>query len=616
MTRQTRFVMVIAAIIALLGLSVVNHVQASEHQWTSLDGPYWANGIDVAYGTSGNFQDWHRYLIGTDGTTKKLFRWRETDSKWVESMPLAPANKLISYKNAGSGHVAVCSAFDDDIYLTDDGGVEWRNLEFPEAFNNSFSSIEIINIDQSPGNTIFVGCETDGSLATTYYTTNAGTNWAKLGGDQGVDPIYGLHVYDIETIGQTDLTAGTNDGLYKHAIGGYGDSWQLVAFSGYDVIALETVDLQNDEQMAAVKIGEDNYKLYYTDDGWASQQEVLINGQSINKEVNDMAGIYWNDPLYAPKSFYLAASDGLFLLTFKGNLQDIVLYDLGSDPAFGYAPIQYDNNFKSVDYYLYTEGSQIHAKVLVSTPFNVYEVHEIRNTGTILDTYSVDFVEVVTGTYMCNITSIRLPRNSQSDKQIIAVSNKGLIKKGTTTEWFLTGLSYLSDGTNFDHVDVATDFEGTSNHDFILATFKNGAGGEVIRSSDGGATWTDVTPQGNNGMVAVDLERGTNNYAYGVDEHVLWVSSDGGLTWDDNDTVYPNTTFRDIAAGDIQWGSSNIEAFAGGEGQVKVYKYDYDEIPPAWIAFDDGLGGNIKVRGISSHFGGSMIYAATDDGVY
>lgn len=586
---------------------------SSEYQWKSLDGPYWANGIDVAVGDN-TIQPGNRYLIGSDNTNTNIYSWVELDSKWDNEYPANGAKKVISYKDNDNGRFAFAAVYEGQILQTIDGGVNWSAVG--AAVNSKYTSIEIINQESvSPtAATVFVGCEPSGNDATAYYSLDAGGTWSRLGGDQGVDPIYGLHIYDIETIGQANITAGTDNGLYKHAVGNYGADWQPVAFSGYEVIALETVDLQDDEQMASVKLGEDNYKLYYTDDGWSSQQEVLINGQSINKEVNDMAGIYWNDPLYEPKSFYLATSEGLFLLTFEyfnGQIQNEVLYDLGDNEEFEYPPINYDRNFKSVDYYTYTEGSQIHAKVLASTPFNVYDVHEVRNTGTILDTYSVDFTEVVSGTYKCNIASVRLPRNSQSDKQIIAVSNKGLIKKGTATEWFLTGLSFLSDGTDFTHVDVATDFEGTADHDFILASFKNGTSGEVIRSSDGGATWTDVTPEGNNGMVAVDF-CADYNYAFSADEHVLWVSSDGGITWDDNDTEYPNTTFMDIMSIDVI-----LTAYACGMGDEKIYEYSY--YGQDWFERpQDGLETVNEISEISNVWssGGTYLYLATDEGIY
>ena len=47
MARQFGYVMLISMIYALF---IIVGASNEQHQWTSLDGPYWANGIDVAVG--------------------------------------------------------------------------------------------------------------------------------------------------------------------------------------------------------------------------------------------------------------------------------------------------------------------------------------------------------------------------------------------------------------------------------------------------------------------------------------------------------------------------------------------------------------------------------------
>ena len=401
----------------------------AQHQWTSLDGPYWANGIDVAYGMSGNGQAWHRYLAGTDESTTKLFRWREADSKWLEWNPLPGANKLISYKNGGSGNYAVCSAYNDDIRVTDDGGVDWQRKFFPEQLNRHFSSVEISSFYGGTGQYIFVGCEDNGSMASTYYSDDGGTTWDKLGDPEG-DPLDGKYVYDIETIADNSIVAGAEDGLYRRDFGEQFDpesDWTRIAFADDAVKALETVDLQDDEQMAAV-VTDQGDRLFYTDDGWDTFQMIWIDHLPFDKEVHDIAGISWDYP-GDPKSFYLATSDGVYLLKFEGNLQNIELIDLKDDPDFGYSPMQYDKNFNSVDYFFYEEGNYKHAKILASTPYNVYEIHETRDITVILDIFLVEISEIVTGTYICNVVGVSFPENTQDCKKIFTVTENALVKK-------------------------------------------------------------------------------------------------------------------------------------------------------------------------------------------
>ena len=616
MTRQKSFVMIITAIITLLGLSAATHAQQSEHQWTSLDGPYWANGKDVAYGSGGLGQEWHRYMIGSDGSETRPFYWGESNQKWMRSnAPALAYNKVISYKGGDNGHIAICSEYDNDVWRSLDGGVNWNRMFFPSNFNRHFSSVEISSFYGTAGEYIFVGCEDNGSLASTYYSDDNGASWDILGDPEG-DPLDGKYVYDIETIRAYSITAGAEDGLYMRDFGGQfdpEDDWTRIAFANQAVKVLETVDLQDDEQMAAV-FDDPDWSLHYTDDGWASHQEVLIDDESFDKEVHDIAGIGWDDPA-EPKTFYLATSEGLFLLKFKGNLQDVYLYDLGNAVHFGYNPLRYDNNITSVDYYFYEEGNQKHAKILASTRYNVYEIHETRDIGLILDIFSVEFSEVVTGTYLCNVVGISFPENDLDDRQIFTVTENALIKKYDDTGWRLVSLAFTGTSDGIMGTDIVTDFSEFEKH-ILVSSQSETSGGTIMLSSDGGETWLDVTPASRPKIVGVALEPGwgflSSAYAVsGADE--IWVSEDNGLNWQDPWYEY-GVNFRGVTATD---GTYLYFAYAFGSGTGKIFGYDGN----TWERFDDGLESVTAVNqviecGDFDLFINYDLYAATTDGVY
>jgi hypothetical protein len=110
--------------------------RAADEHWQTLNGPYWANGIDVAYGTSGQNEQWFRYLIGPENGDTRVFGWPSSQGSWFYvSPPYSGANKVVSYKEDPNGNWAVFSKFEDDIYRTEDGGSFWLNLSFPPEYN-------------------------------------------------------------------------------------------------------------------------------------------------------------------------------------------------------------------------------------------------------------------------------------------------------------------------------------------------------------------------------------------------------------------------------------------------------------------------------------------------
>ena len=241
MTRHISYVMIIAGIIALFGLSIPVNAQ---HQWTSLNGPYWANGVDVAYGKGGGNQNWHRYLIGNDGDSQMLFYWDEGNSPWQAWDELSTAKKIISYKiQSGNGENALCTSHNDMIWITENGGALWEGIPGSDELPNlQFATLEI---DEGyPGTKCFVGSMNMENEASAYMGELSGNEWDW---DQiGQSGLEGYDVYDLEypTSGSGYLVAGTDYGIWRIQVGQQQD-WDLVAFEGIDIDVVEATDYHN-----------------------------------------------------------------------------------------------------------------------------------------------------------------------------------------------------------------------------------------------------------------------------------------------------------------------------------------------------------------------------------
>jgi len=373
----------------------------AQYQWTSMDGPRWVNGIDVAYGDGGRGLAWHRYLIGSNGSDIRPFYWGQGAAMWTSwsnPNPLPAANKLISYKIDGLGHIAFCSVYSDKIYETSNGGEQW--LPVPNSVyipNKHFTSIEVPNASDNAGNVVMVAAEAQQGVVSTFYTEDGGTEWQPIGANSTV----GWQVNDIEAFPEhiytPKMAIATSNGIYTKLSEGWNDPWQYGAFQGFNVPALESIDGEGTYfQMAAVEELPDNRcKLYFAGEPyppWSNPVEIKMqeSGDSFNRRVRDIAAIYWGDSCI---SCYVAADEGLFRVTFSGPSEAELMDVATICPA-----MSDDSGFTCVDY-LFKSGMDVDsAMVLAGSHHSVYEVVEVRDSKND-SVISIQAKEAVRGTY-------------------------------------------------------------------------------------------------------------------------------------------------------------------------------------------------------------------------
>jgi len=633
----------------LMAFSLCVKAHAINEYWQRLNGPYWVNAIDVAYASNYQTQAWHRYLIGTDGSDRKLFYWRANDLGWnFWNYPMPAANKIIAYKLAGYGHIAFCSAFDDRIWKTDNGGASWDWLPGSDQLpNKHFSSIEVPPSSEHAGNVVMVASRAIPNIPSTYYTENGGTNWLSIGSTSS----NGLDVYDIEAFQSytypPGMSLGTSNGIYVKNRDSWDYPWVQRNFESTPVPVVETIDQAGDIclQVAAVEEGQDGRcNLYYSGGGgdyfpnwWANPVEIRIDGNSFNRVVRDMSAVYWTSSY---TSLYVATDEGTFLLTFElSNPSVATMVDLH------YAPLLYDVNVQAVDG-RFLELSQPDADTfytLVATNYNVYEIKEARLYPGQISSLSVS--EVVAGTYLCNSTAASFPVDDPITGKIFVGTDRGLIKKfDNTLGWYLVGLGFEAGASEKAITDISFAV-GLQNNFHVMVSSESASDGRVMYSADYGSHWSNYSPSGSpivnavnldfisspqlayaagegggywsesvfeNPVDAVDLDQITDSdeaWAAGTDDYI-WLSEDNGEHW--NSTGYFSSPHFDDILSDPSADFADYVYVCGSSPKAMISKDNGN----SWSTMEEGLPEGTEVRQIARDYGAKALYAATDQGFY
>jgi photosystem II stability/assembly factor-like uncharacterized protein len=609
MTRQMSYIMIIAGIIALLGQPPAIYAQ---HQWTSLNGPFWTQGVDVAYGKGGQSQAWHRYLIGSDSNEKNLYYWSETDSPWQKWDELPGANRLISYKFADEqGNKAFCTSHNDRVWRTDDGGANWLFVPGSQDLpNKQFAALEID--EGSLGTKCFLGSTRMENEASAYQGAIIGNQWEwNQIGESGLVS-YDIHDLEYPTTGSGYLVAATDDGIWRIQPGIDYDWTQVNYFDDKDISVVEALDY-HDAIWAATEIIDGHRRLYFSpieaSPPWDIIVEIQPDAASFDKVVNDIAAIHITDLSSDYQSIYIATEEGLFLLNMEGTNQytDIAEFiDFQEDnDYFQNSPFKFDNRVLSLDYYQESNES-FSRNILVGTEYGIYLVTEIRDQD--LSIASISIKDISVGTFISKVKALSMPDNSDGNREIYTVTLEGLIKRYHDEEWSFIGTAFELDDEGMQGTDIITDFGGAT--DYILSSSKDASNGKLMYSSDGGSTWSKKTLSAGDPKVnAVDLSLvSANGYAAGISTNI-WKSTNNGDTWTTSGS-FSNPIFNDIYS-DPDGDRANY-AYLAGSGNVRAEMYNGS----SWTTIEGGLSGVNDVRQFSKHADDDHIYAATEDGIF
>ena len=607
-------------IIEIIGLIVFMLVpvliaQTGEHEWASLNGPYWVKTVDVAFGNTVGGTDWYRYMIGNNAEDIGLYNWKEGDVEWEFHTTPVDAIKIISYKdvfeNQDSGRKAYCIIPDGSIYKTTDGGDNWAEAGYVED-NQNYTCIEIHETQTTDDEEyVFVGCELTASVASVFVSEDGGDSWADV--DNGLSD---KTITDLEFAahGNGWLVAGTDDGLWKIQPYGQQDEWIDFTGDGFfddkSIAAVAALDY-HDEIWVATGGGENDRKLYWFASTSSSPQEIYIDGSqtSFNKEVNDMC-CHWVG--YNPnwQSVYVAASDGLYLFDMEGTQGQITrkhYIDFQTDPAYAHFPFDSDFPVLSLDYWKPERDGRT-SYIMVGTENGVYLITEKRRAENAPIIEEITIEEISNGTNIADVKSLCLPDNTTNQVKIFTVDDKGLIKKTDRESWDLSGLAYPTGLTGAIGSDIAADFSGDD--PIVLAASNHATGGSIMYSEDGGDSWEDRSHAGDPFINAVGLDLVSDSaYAAGEEDDNVWFSTDNGYTWYSSGS-FSEPVFNDIYADPDPTRDDYV--YVGGSGDIKARMYDGDN----WSTIENGLASVDSVFQFAKSPEMNVIYAATDLGVY
>jgi hypothetical protein len=321
--------------------------------------------------------------------------------------------------------------------------------------------------------------------------------------------------------------------------------------------------------------------------------------------VRDMAAVYWRHHS-SPKSLYVATDEGVFIINFTENLQNLSMIDLKNDQNYGYAPMLYDQDIRSVDYFWYDISEKV-AFVVATTPYTIYVIEDNRNNdGTIS---SINVSQIVDGTYLADVVSLSFPDNTLNSEDLLTVTDNGLIKELDSGSWSFVGTAFDVGVSGRTGTDITA--KPTVSSIDIMASSKDANEGSIMYSSDRGDTWTDSSPSEDPviNMVAYDPVASSDYvYAAGILNYV-WFSTNNGTGWTTSGS-FSSPTFNDIYADPAA--SRDDYVYVGGSGNVKAVMYDGS----SWSTIETGLSSVTDVNQFAKHPDINALYAATDLGVY
>jgi photosystem II stability/assembly factor-like uncharacterized protein len=601
--------------VILLILSLFPQVPAQtfDFRWQSLDGPFWARGNSVVEDFNG-----HQYLVGSNGSGQKVFKKAATDGDWMFRRDDDNAVEILAFHAANPGW-AYYSVVGNYVRFTNDGGANW-NWNNP-APNSQYTTLMLSEyMGSGDPNYFFVGSQTNPNQKNMFFTSDLGQTWQTVGEFER-EPINDWTINDLAT-GQpysesnVSLAAATDNGIYTHA-SGLATSWIHQAWTtGLQFKILENLGgAVHRHQWAAVvnQIGE--HSLYFgkesgSGDYWDENYSYAFPSppsDPFSHPINDIAAFrIYNSPYQAA---FFATPDGLYLFT--GSYEDPAsntvenFIDLGASVH----QLSFDHDILSVSYITPYEGNNYKAHVAVGTKNNVYFLDALFNSSGEL--VSVNAEEAVTGTFLSDVISASFPKNSSTEYAVFTISDNGIIKNTTGgKKWSINGLTYDEDGETHEGTDIITDFTDPA-YQYILASSNHSNEGTVVRSIDGGNSWSTAPLPSPGEINAVELSQMqySNHALCAGTAASIFYSSDNGGNWQSGG-LFNNPNFSDVLLDASIDGNAYCSGSGGYLAQMSI------DWGADWGPIENGLSGITLVSKIARSSSFAALYAATNLGFY
>lgn len=544
---------------------------------------------------------------------ERLFGNGDRSSNW---QPLGPsAWQTISY-NPGMGRVNVVTRDPSDanrIFAGTPSGGLWRSLDGGATWaplTDEFSAMGIsgIVIDHSDPNTIYVSTG-DGDGADTYSigvmkSTDGGQTWATTGMTHTIVQSIVSRKLIMHPTDEQILFVCTNDGLFKTVDAGA--NWTLVQ-SG----SMRDVEFKPGDPSTVYTCSDEFFKS--TDGGDTFNQ--VFGGLPTASSVNRISIAVSPDEPNWIYLLAGDQSDASFLGLYKSQDSGASFSLLTDTPnMFGYAEDGSTGGGQSW-YDMALAANPSNADIVLLGGINVWRSTDGGNNFTISShwvyppTVGYTHADIHTLDYFGNDLFCG------SDGGLFLSTDNGISYTDLSfgmeiTQFYRFGGSPQNanliiagsqdngsnfwDGTNWTHVMGADGMEGAinpTNANVIFCTFQFGG---LRRTLDGGANWSDIsTGSGENGSWVTPYESLPGNKLIIAYENV-WLSNDNG------DTFNPISNFSNGSANDL-------DVCKGNHNHIAV---SFDE--ELYLTQDGGSTWNLISTGLPNNFISDIHFHPTD----
>ncbi len=542
---------------------------------TDMEFPEGQNQIGYCVGQANTYNGEGLVIKTTDG-----------GDTWTQ---MTPAGTLwltaISFPNLNTGYVG---GWGGNLLKTTDGGTTWETIEVQSSIYK-ISDVEFRDENHGIVSTIGSGV---------YVTEDGGQTWSSA---YGLDTPPKMVAYADEN---KVFGVGNEDRIYRSTDGGY--NWELLYTTGNpENILLGVYFLNSDYGMAAGDYGH----VYKTTDGGDNWIQ-MIPGYD---DLFHTPFIWDEDTTWVsgtPELVYKTTDGGnTWLPAYAGNYQRAFYRITFTDNYTGYICGSHGVVMRKAGY----DGP-----ILEVTPQSLqFEDTYVGETSSVMVTFSnpgnetltVNDITFTNPAFSIGYTSFTIEPGESGELPVnftppaegtfegtmqihsdnifgdpveIELSGNGVIELIDGWQWIETGFDYILTDIEFP--------EGQNQIGYCVgqANTYNGEG-LVIKTTDGGDTWEQITPEGIPWLNGCSFPEINTGYAAGLDGYLI-KTTDGGATWDTLFVQYGifkilDVEFRDVMNGIVTTLYSGI--FVTDDGGESWTLASGNTVQPKMVAYAD-----------------------------